>query len=123
METTGGSHERQLVASSFLQYNFCEHAALLHGMEEKMSDIQLTVPQDVAASAGLSEHELLVELATSLYRERRVSIGQARKLSGLDYTEFFHELGKRQIPLDYTVEDAELDFITAREYIQRKSPK
>ncbi len=83
-----------------------------------MSDILLAVPQDVYESAGLSEEELLIELAVSLYRERRVSLSQARKLAGLDYAELFRALGKRHIALDYSVEDAEQDFAIAQEYLK-----
>lgn len=44
----------------------------------------------------ISENELKLYLAIMLYKERKISIGQAAKLSGLTLFDFMYELGKHK---------------------------
>jgi len=44
----------------------------------------------------ISEKELKLCLAIMLYREQKISIGQAAKLSDLTLTDFVYELGKHE---------------------------
>ena len=44
----------------------------------------------------VSENELKLYLAIMLYKERKISIGQAAKLSGLTLLDFTYELGKHK---------------------------
>jgi predicted HTH domain antitoxin len=44
----------------------------------------------------VSEDELKLYLAIMLYKERKISIGQAAKLSGLTQLDFMYELGKHK---------------------------
>ena len=46
----------------------------------------------------VSESELKLYLAIMLYKERKISIGQAAKLSGLTLIDFTYELGKHKAP-------------------------
>ena len=45
----------------------------------------------------ISENELKLYLAMMLYKERKISIGQAAKLAGLTLSDFMYELGKHKI--------------------------
>lgn len=45
----------------------------------------------------ISENELKLYLAMILYKERKISIGQAAKLAGLTLSDFIYELGKHKI--------------------------
>lgn len=45
----------------------------------------------------ISENELRLYLAMILYKERKISIGQAAKLAGLTLSDFIYELGKHKI--------------------------
>lgn len=83
-----------------------------------MSDIVLTIPHDIAQAAELEEHDFLVELAVRLYEQRRISMGKAREFARLDVIEFFRELGKRDISVDYTLEDLEMDRKAIEKYLK-----
>lgn len=69
---------------------------------------KLTIPDDILQAAGLTERECLIELAVHLYAERRVTIAQALRLSGLTRSEFEEELARRDISL-YSVDDLRRD--------------
>jgi len=45
----------------------------------------------------ISENELRLYLAMMLYKERKLSLGQAAKLAGLALSDFMYELGKHKI--------------------------
>jgi predicted HTH domain antitoxin len=45
----------------------------------------------------VSKDELKLYLAIMLYKERKISIGQAAKLSGLTQLDFLYELGKHKV--------------------------
>lgn len=44
----------------------------------------------------VSEDELRLYLAIMLYKERKISVGQAAKLAGLTLRDFIYELGKHK---------------------------
>jgi predicted HTH domain antitoxin len=69
---------------------------------------KLTIPDDILQAAGLTERECLIELAVHLYAERRVTIAQALRLSGLTRSEFDEDLARRDISL-YSVDDLRRD--------------
>lgn len=69
----------------------------------------ITIPDELAEQAHLSSDELQVDLAAYLYERGRLTIGQARRLAGLDLIAFQHELAKRDISIRLGVEDFEKD--------------
>lgn len=72
----------------------------------------LIVPKEFLQSAQMSEDEMRIELATHLYAEKKLSMGKAKRLAGLDLISFQKELKKRNIYLHYTVEDLKQDLAT-----------
>ena len=48
---------------------------------------ELTIPDDILEAAGLTERDCLIELAVHLYAERRITLGQALRLSQLTRAE------------------------------------
>jgi len=56
--------------------------------------LELRLPK--ALIDDVSEDELKLYLAIMLYKERKVSAGQAAKLAGLTLPDFMYELGKRK---------------------------
>lgn len=56
--------------------------------------LELHIPK--ALVADLSEAELKLYLAIMLYKERKISVGQAAKLAGLSLRDFMYELGKHK---------------------------
>jgi predicted HTH domain antitoxin len=69
----------------------------------------LIITDATLTKAKLSANELLVDLACYLYDKKRLSMGQARTLTGLDHISFQKELAKRDIFIHYTEEDLNKD--------------
>ncbi len=59
----------------------------------------LTIPEELLEETGLSEREMLVELACCLFDAGRLSFWSAAKLAGLDRIEFEEALMQRGIPI------------------------
>jgi predicted HTH domain antitoxin len=69
----------------------------------------LIITDDILRQANLSEQELLVDLACYLYERKRLSMGKARALVGMNLLDFQRELAKREIDLHYSEADFEQD--------------
>lgn len=80
--------------------------------------IQLKIPDGVADALRLPSDgqggQLMLELATSLYRRGILSFGKARELSGVSRYEFGLALGQRGMPRHYGADDLEDDIAYAR---------
>ena len=78
----------------------------------------LDVPDELAALLHEVEPEdgraVLVETVCGLYSRRKITGGKGARLLGLDRFGFQRELGKREIPLHYTLEDLKHDAAFAR---------
>lgn len=72
-----------------------------------MTDI--VIPGKVLAEAGLSRSEFLIDLAVYLYDKERLTMGQARKLAGLDQLAFQKALAERDVCIHYDEEDLHED--------------
>ncbi|MBM3832627.1 MAG: UPF0175 family protein [Verrucomicrobia bacterium] len=57
---------------------------------------------------------LKLEAGIGLYPSGEVTLGQAALVAGISQTQFLHELGKRRISINYTLEDLEHDLETIR---------
>jgi len=57
--------------------------------------LKLNLPKTLTEE--INENELKLYLAMILYKERKISIGQAAKLAGLALSDFMYELGKHKI--------------------------
>jgi predicted HTH domain antitoxin len=56
--------------------------------------LELNIPKSLIDD--LTENELKLYLAIMLYKERKISVGQAAKLAGLSLRDFMYELGKHK---------------------------
>lgn len=65
----------------------------------------LIVPKEFLDSAKMSEDEMRIDLAVHLYATRRLSMGKARRLAQLDLISFQKALSKRDVHINYDVED------------------
>ena len=72
----------------------------------------LVIPKEVLASIRMSHDEMLIELAVHLYDIRRLTMGQAKRLAGLHQIAFQHEMAKRNVYLNYDVEEFRKDLET-----------
>jgi len=57
--------------------------------------LELNLPKTLLEE--ISENELRLYLAMMLYKEKKLSMGQAAKLAGLALSDFMYELGKHKI--------------------------
>lgn len=71
--------------------------------------MSLTISDELLDSVGLSEPELLIEIAVMLFQQERASLGKASKIANRNYVEFQELLARRNISLHYDVEEFEED--------------
>jgi predicted HTH domain antitoxin len=76
--------------------------------------VSVTIPDTVLQSARMSESELRREIAVMLFRNDRLTLGQASELAGMNRLTFQHLLKSLEIPLHYDVADFEEDLQTLR---------
>ena len=74
--------------------------------------ISLQLPADVLNAAGMTLDELRLEMAIHLFEQRRLSLGRAARLAGMEKGDFVPLLGQRQISIfgdeEQMVKDAEM---------------
>jgi predicted HTH domain antitoxin len=80
-------------------------AAGPHAYNEAMT---LTIPDDILQRAGLTEREVLIELACRLFDAERIGKGEATTLCRLSRVEFEAELIKRNLDV-YHMTDEDWD--------------
>jgi predicted HTH domain antitoxin len=73
----------------------------------------VTIADDVLAAAHLTEPELRRELAVALFREGRLTLGQASRLAQMSQGAFQSLLADRQIAVHYGIEEFREDLRTA----------
>ena len=65
----------------------------------------VTISDEVLAAAHISEPELKLELALTLFRQERLTLAQANRLAEKSQLAFQAVLADRQIPIHYGVEE------------------
>jgi predicted HTH domain antitoxin len=60
-----------------------------------------------------------LHLAIGLYVSKEATLGQAAETAGLCQAEFQRELGKRKIPINYSMENLLADIETVRELVAK----
>ncbi len=81
---------------------------------DKKDQMTIEISDTILEKAGLSKAELKLELAIYLFKENKVSIGQASVIAGLHKIMFQKELAKRKILIHYSIEDLENDLINIK---------
>lgn len=74
-----------------------------------MGNIDIHISQGQMELAEWDEDALRIEIATHLYRIGAISLGKAREIAVLTLDEFWQEMAKRNLDLNYTVEDLHED--------------
>lgn len=85
-----------------------EAVVILHGYFNLRFMIIEITEQELQA-ARLDEATIRVEVAILLYQRGGISLGRASQFARMNKIEFQEELGKRQIPLNYDIEELEYD--------------
>jgi len=76
--------------------------------------MNVLIPDDIVMATQLSESELKLEIAIMLYKLQYISSGKACKWLEINLIEFRRELNKRNLCINYDVEDLESDIKTLR---------
>lgn len=76
--------------------------------------MELHIPDAIAESGRLSEQEMLLELAVALFRQGRLTVGQAAQLAGVARFDFHAVLAARDATMHYGEEEFEEDLETLR---------
>ena len=78
-------------------------------MATETQDVVVSLPREVADSLAVPASELSAwmraELAVHLFRDGRLTSGQARALAGVDRWSFLDLLRRQQVPIRYGVKD------------------
>lgn len=74
----------------------------------------LEIPDSAVQDMPMSPAEILLEVAIWLYQSKRISLGQARKMTGLSIVAFQKELAAHGLYLNYDLEDFQNDMQVAR---------
>ncbi len=77
--------------------------------------MNVTIPDEFLKAAGLSEAEVLLDLAVLLFEKDRLTLTQAAKLAGMERLRFQRLLADRGISIHYDVAEFEADLKTLRE--------
>lgn len=81
----------------------------------------LIIPEEILKKAEISADELRIEIAVYLYDKEKLSFGQAKTLSNLDYIAFQKELSKRDVYIKYDIEDLENDLKNLNQFRDKKA--
>ncbi len=63
------------------------------------------VPKEFLQSVKMTPQELAIEIAVYLYEKERLTLGQAKRLAGLDQISFQKELAERNVFIHIKEED------------------
>jgi predicted HTH domain antitoxin len=77
--------------------------------------MSLVISDDILHTTGMTETELLQEIAILLYQKEKLTLGQASKLAQMSQLRFQFLLASRQIPLHYDIAEFEADLRTLRD--------
>ncbi len=75
----------------------------------------LTLPDNIPSLNAMTDGEMKLELAVSLYAARKVTLVQGADLAGLDLFDFQSHLRERRIPQHYDTADLEQDLLVLRD--------
>jgi predicted HTH domain antitoxin len=76
--------------------------------------MSVVIPDEIFQASGLSEEELLQEVVLMLYEKKRISIGKASNLLGINLIEFQHLLASKDMYINYDIEDLHEDVNTLK---------
>ena len=74
----------------------------------------VVIADEILRAADMSAEELRREVAIVLFKQERLSLGQASDSAGLDRLSFQRLLASRDIPIHYDVAELEADIETLR---------
>jgi predicted HTH domain antitoxin len=77
-----------------------------------LESVTLNLPDQHLQGLNVTADRLRLATGIGLYTSGEVTLGQAALLAGVSQTHFLHELGRRGISVNYSLEDLEEDLKT-----------
>ena len=69
----------------------------------------ITLPDELVRDLDLTPENARFDLAIGLYAERRITLGRAAEIAGMNQPVFLRELGHLNIPMHYDLAELEED--------------
>lgn len=85
------------------------------GTRTRSETMSLVIPDEILLTVRMSAAELAQEIAILLFRQEKLTLGQASRLAQMSQLQFQFLLASRQIPVHYDVADFEADLRTLQE--------
>jgi|UPI0005845AF7 predicted HTH domain antitoxin len=76
--------------------------------------MSVVIPDDLVQASGMSEAELLQEIVLMLFEQKKISIGKASNLLGMNLIQFQHLIASREICIHYDSDDLKADVATLK---------
>ena len=76
----------------------------------------LTIPKERLGNITLDERDAVVDIAIGLYKRQTISLGRAAEIAGISSVELLTELGRRQTPINYGVDEIREDVATLKKF-------
>jgi predicted HTH domain antitoxin len=77
--------------------------------------MKIVVSDELLKGIDLTPGQALLDFAVGVYSESKATLGRAARIAGMSQPEFLKELGKRRVPIHYTVDDLKSDLLVVRE--------
>ncbi|MDY7015647.1 MAG: UPF0175 family protein [Cyanobacteriota bacterium] len=77
--------------------------------------MSVIIPDEIFQASQMSETELIQELVLMLFQRKKISIGKASRLLGLNLIQFQHLMASRDLYVHYDVEDLNADVSTLKQ--------
>ncbi|MDY6782063.1 MAG: UPF0175 family protein [Cyanobacteriota bacterium] len=76
--------------------------------------MSVIIPDEIVKASQMSEAELIQELVLILFQRKKISIGKASRLLGLNLIQFQHLMASRDLFVHYDIEDLKTDVSTLK---------
>lgn len=76
--------------------------------------MSVVIPDIIVQASGMSEAELLQEIVLMLFEQKKISIGKASDLLGMNLIQFQHLIASREICIHYDSDDLKADVATLK---------
>ena len=77
--------------------------------------VKIEIPDDLLKGVVLTSTEAVLDFAVGLFTDGRITLGRAARIASMNQSDFLKELGRRRVPVHYTMGDLEADLRVVRE--------
>lgn len=76
--------------------------------------MSVIIPDELVQASGMSEEDLFQEIVLMLFERKKISIGKASNLLGMNLIQFQHLIASREICIHYDSDDLKADVATLK---------